>query len=64
LKCLRAEMRLHRSLKASAHFRFVNAAEWETAADSQAAFSHPDFATLRETMPFAHDPSLYEVIRT
>jgi heme oxygenase (mycobilin-producing) len=56
--------RLHRSLNDSARFRFINVAEWQTAADFQAAFSHLDFAKLRETMPFAHDPSLYEVIRT
>ena len=56
--------RLHRSLNDSARFRFINVAEWQTAADVQAAFSHPDVAKLRETMPFAHDPSLYEVIRT
>ena len=56
--------RLHRSLNASARFRFVNVAEWETAEDFQAAFSHPDFTKLRECVPFVHYPSLYEVIRT
>ncbi len=56
--------RLHSSLDPTAHFRFINVAEWETPGDFQAAFSHPEFVKLREATPFTHYPSLYEVIRT
>ena len=56
--------RLHRSLTPSARFRFINIAEWETPADFQAALNHPDFAGLRDSIPFAHFPAVYEVIRT
>lgn len=56
--------RLHRSLDPSAGFRFINVAEWETPAAFQAAVNHPDFVELRNATPFAHHPSLYEVIRT
>jgi len=56
--------RLHQSLDPAARFRFINVAEWETAADFQAALHHPDFVTLRDSVPFPHYPSLYEVIRT
>ena len=56
--------RLHRSLDPKARFRFINVAEWATAADFQAALNHPDFVKLRAATPFAHYPSLYEVIRT
>jgi len=56
--------RLHRSLDPTARFRFINVAEWETAADFQAALNHPDFVTLRTSVPFPHYPSVYEVIRT
>ncbi len=55
--------RLHRSLDPTACFRFVNVAEWETAADSQAALNHPVFVKLREDTPFAHYPSVYQVVR-
>ena len=56
--------RLHRSLDPAARFRFINVAEWATPADFQAALYHPEFVKLREATPFAHYPSLYEVIRT
>jgi heme oxygenase (mycobilin-producing) len=56
--------RLHRSLDPTARFRFINLAEWESAADFQAALHHPEFVQLRNATPFAHYPSLYEVIRT
>jgi heme oxygenase (mycobilin-producing) len=56
--------RLHRSLDPTARFRFINVAEWATPADFQAALYHPEFVKLREATPFAHYPSLYEVIRT
>ena len=55
--------RLHRSLSPDARFRFVNVAEWKTAADFQAALNHPVFVALREATPFAHYPSVYEVAR-
>ena len=56
--------RLHHSLDPTARFRFINVAEWATPADFQAALSRPEFVKLREATPFAHYPSLYEVIRT
>jgi heme-degrading monooxygenase HmoA len=56
--------KLHHSLTPTARFRFINVAEWETPADFQAALNHPDFVKLREATPFAHFPSLYEVVRT
>lgn len=56
--------RLHCSLDPNAQFRFINVAEWETPTDFQAALHHPDFVRLRDAVPFAHYPSLYEVIRT
>jgi heme-degrading monooxygenase HmoA len=56
--------KLHCSLDPTARFRFINVAEWETPADFQAALTHPDFVKLREATPFAHYPSLYEVVRT
>ena len=55
--------RLHRSLDPGARFRFINIAEWATAAEFQAALTHPTFVKLREAVPFTHYPSLYEVIR-
>ena len=48
----------------NARFRFINVAEWETAEDFQIALNHPEFVKLREATPFAHFPSVYEVIRT
>ena len=56
--------RLHRSLDPTARFRFINLAEWASAADFQAAVYHPAFVQLRNATPFAHYPALYEVIRT
>ena len=56
--------RLHRSLTPTARFRFINVAEWETAADFQTALNHPDFVKLRDTIPFPHYPALYEVMHT
>jgi heme-degrading monooxygenase HmoA len=56
--------RLHRSLDPKARFRFINVAEWETAEDFQTVLNHPEFVKLREATPFAHFPSVYEVIRT
>ncbi len=54
--------RLHRSLDGSARFRFINVAEWDTPVDLQAALAHPDFAAVREGVPFVHYPACYEVI--
>jgi heme oxygenase (mycobilin-producing) len=51
---------LHRSLGPDAEFRFVNLAEWASAAAFQAATSHPDFPG-RE-MPFPAHPGLYQVV--
>ena len=56
--------RLHSSLDPSTRFRFINVAEWETPADFQTALNQPEFVKLREEIPFAHYPSLYQVIRT
>ena len=55
--------RLHRSLDPTARFRFINVAEWASAADFQAALNHPEFVKLRQAIPFAHYPSVYQVIR-
>ena len=56
--------RLHRSLDPAARFRFINIAEWASPADFQAALNHPEFVALRQAIPFAHYPSVYQVIRT
>ena len=56
--------RLHRSLDPTARFRFINVAEWETPANFHAALNHSEFVALRREIPFAHYPSLYEVVRT
>ncbi len=54
---------LHRSLDPMARFRYVNVAEWESPAEFRAALSRPEFAAIRERMPFASYPSVYTVIR-
>ena len=51
---------LHRSLGPDTEFRFVNLAEWASAAAFQAATSHPDFPG-RDT-PFPAHPGLYQVV--
>jgi heme oxygenase (mycobilin-producing) len=51
---------LHRSLGPDAEFRFVNVAEWASAAAFQAATSHPDFPG--RNMPFPAHPDLYQVV--
>jgi heme oxygenase (mycobilin-producing) len=56
--------RLHRSLAPNARFRFINVAEWASVEDFQTALHHPEFVTLRDAIPFAHFPAIYEVIRT
>lgn len=56
--------RLHRSLDPTAGFRFINVAEWATPAAFQAALAHPVMARLREAVPFAQHPALYEVLGT
>ena len=56
--------RLHGSLDPTARFRFINVAEWETPAAFQAALNNPEFVKLREEIPVAHYPSVYQVIRT
>ena len=56
--------RLHRSLDPAARFRFINIAEWASPADFQAALNHPEFVQMRQASPFAHYPSLYQVVRT
>ena len=56
--------RLHRSLDPAARFRFINVAEWQSPADFQAALTHPEFVALRQAIPFAHYPSVYQVVRT
>ena len=56
--------RLHQSLDPTARFRFINVAEWQSPADFQAALNHPEFVQLRQAIPFAHYPSVYQVVRT
>ena len=56
--------RLHQSLDPTARFRFINVAEWASPADFQAALNDPEFVKLRQAIPFAHYPSVYQVIRT
>jgi heme-degrading monooxygenase HmoA len=51
---------LHRSLGPDAEFRFVNLAEWASAAAFQAATSHPEFPG--RDMPFPAHPGLYPVV--
>jgi heme oxygenase (mycobilin-producing) len=51
---------LHRSLGPDAEFRFVNLAEWASAAAFQAATSHPAFPG--RDMPFPAHPGLYQVV--
>ena len=55
--------RLHQSLDPTARFRFINVAEWATPADFQAALNHPEFVAMRQAIPFAHYPSMYQVVR-
>ena len=55
--------RLHQSLDPTARFRFINVAEWASPADFQAALNHPEFVQMRQASPFAHYPSLYQVVR-
>jgi heme-degrading monooxygenase HmoA len=58
--------RLHKALSPEARFHFINIAEWESAADFQAAVTSEEFQRLigpyTEICP--HYPGLYEVIRT
>ena len=56
--------RLHQSLDPAARFRFINVAEWQSPAAFQAAMNHPEFAAMRQAMPFTSYPSLYHVVRT
>jgi hypothetical protein len=42
----------------------MNVAAWDTGESLQTALNHPAFSKLREATPFAHFPTLYEVIRT
>ncbi len=56
--------RLHQSLDPTARFRFINVAEWQSPADFQTALNHPEFVALRQAIPFAHYPSVYQVVRT
>ena len=55
--------RLHQSLDPTARFRFINVAEWQSPADFQAALNQPEFIRMRQAIPFAHYPSLYQVVR-
>ena len=54
--------RLHRALGPDARFRFVNVAEWESAADFQAAIATDEFRELARG-GVAGSPALYEVAR-
>ena len=56
--------RLHRSLDPTARFRFINVAEWASPTDFEAALNHPEFVSMRRAIPFAHYPSLYQVVRS
>jgi heme-degrading monooxygenase HmoA len=51
---------LHRSLGPDAEFRFVNVAEWTSAAAFQAATTQPDFPG--RDLPFPAHPGLYQVV--
>jgi len=51
---------LHRSLGPDADFRFVNVAEWASAAAFRAATTHPGFPG--RDMPFPAHPGLYQVV--
>jgi len=51
---------LHQSLGPDAEFRFVNVAEWASAAAFQAATGQPDFPG--RDMPFPAYPGLYQVV--
>ena len=55
--------RLHQSLDPTARFRFINVAEWSSPADFQAALNQPEFVRMRQASPFAHYPSLYQVVQ-
>ena len=54
--------RLHRALRPDARFRFINVAEWESAADFQAAIATDEFRELARG-GVAGSPALYEVAR-
>ena len=54
--------KLHRALRPDARFRFINVAEWESAADFQTAIATDEFRELaRGGVPGS--PALYEVAR-
>ena len=54
--------KLHRSVAPVARFRFVNVAEWESAAHFEAAVRTEEFRRIIEGLPFAHYPALYRVL--
>ena len=54
--------RLHRSLDPNAEFRFVNVAVWQSPEHFRQAVSTAEFQELARHMPFAHHPSIYQVI--
>ena len=58
--------RLHQALSPEARFYFINIAEWQSAADFQAAVGSDEFKRIIEPFMevFPHYPCLYEVIRT
>ncbi len=56
--------KLHRSLAPDARFRFVNVAQWESAADFQTAHDDGFRALVSQPAwaPFRSIPALYEVV--
>ena len=54
--------KLHASLNPQVRFRFVNVAEWRSPAHFQRAIGTEEFARISERMPYAHFPSVYQVI--
>jgi heme-degrading monooxygenase HmoA len=56
--------KLHRALASDAPCRFVNVAQWESAAHFQAAHDDGFRALVNQPAwaPFRHQPALYEVV--
>ena len=53
--------KLHRSLAPTADFRYVNVAQWESAAAFRSATAQPEFRA--QTSPYRFHAALYEVVR-
>ena len=58
-------LHLHRAVSPNAHFRYVNVATWESAADFQRPYELEEFRALVSDPHWGHyasSPALYEVI--